>query len=69
MKILEVCKSHGIRVRESGADDYWSECPFCKKDGINLLIDAYKNTYRTYCCRMSGSGDDFDRKLRKLRVR
>ena len=69
MKILDVLKSHNISVRESGADDYWGECPLCEKDGINLLIDAYKNTYRTYCCGRRGSADALDRLIRAARVR
>lgn len=69
MKILDVCKSHGIHVRESGDGDYWGECPLCNSDGPQLLIDARANTYRCYACKRQGTAAGLDRRIQLTRVR
>ncbi len=67
MKILSVCKSYHVSVRESGDGDFWAECPLCDSNHPTLLIDARDNKFQCYECKRHGSAGYFESLVRAKR--
>lgn len=69
MRVLDICKDHGLDVRSSRTtDDFVAyKCPFCG-DLTSFFLDPNTETFECVKCGLKGGARELDDRLRRARI-